>query len=153
MTDDFDFWLGTWTVRWGAAEHETGRNVITRGFGDHVVEERFSADEPETLRGLSVSVFDAQDACWKQTWVDDNGSYPDFRGGFDGEAMVLSRQLPRRRRDRHAANGVAGHRGRPLPVGVAARAGRRGLGDAGAIAYERPRNPPGPVASHRAGTC
>ena len=38
-------------------------------------------------------MFDAKDACWKQTWVDDNGSYLDFRGGFDGEAMALSRQL------------------------------------------------------------
>ena len=28
--DDFDFWLGTWEVRWGPTGQETGRNVITR---------------------------------------------------------------------------------------------------------------------------
>jgi hypothetical protein len=92
MTTDFDFWLGTWRGTWQDGER-SAMNTITKEYGGHVVVERFAADEPETLRGLSVSVFDARDTCWKQTWVDDNGSYLDFRGGFEGDAMVLSRQL------------------------------------------------------------
>jgi hypothetical protein len=92
MTDDFDFWLGTWRGTWQDGER-SAVNSITREYGGHVVVERFSADEPEILQGLSVSVLDPQAGCWKQTWVDDKGSYLDFRGGFDGEAMVLSRQL------------------------------------------------------------
>jgi hypothetical protein len=39
--DDFDFWLGTWNVRWRPTDRETGRNVVTRSFGGHVVEEQF----------------------------------------------------------------------------------------------------------------
>jgi hypothetical protein len=92
MTDDFDFWLGTWRGTWQDGER-SAVNTITKEYGGNVVVERFVAHEPETLNGLSVSVFDAKDACWKQTWVDDNASYLDFRGGFDGQAMVLSRQL------------------------------------------------------------
>lgn len=90
MTDDFDFWLGTWRGTW---EGGSAVNTVTKEYGGNVVVERFAADAPETLNGLSVSVFDTRDACWKQTWVDDNGSYLDFRGGVDGESMVLSRQL------------------------------------------------------------
>ena len=91
MTDDFDFWLGTWRGTW--PDGGSAVNTITKEYGGNVVVERFVAEAPETLNGLSVSVLDSRDACWKQTWVDDNGSYLDFRGGFDGDAMVLSRQL------------------------------------------------------------
>ena len=96
MTDhpgEFDFWLGMWRGTW---EREGGSgsavNRITKEYGGSVVVERFSADGPEQFNGLSVSVYDQVDSCWKQTWVDDQGSYLDFRGGFDGAAMVLSRQ-------------------------------------------------------------
>lgn len=92
MTDDFDFWLGRWRGTWQDGER-SAVNTITKEYGGNVVVERFAADEPETLTGLSVSVFDAKDGCWRQTWVDDNGSYLDFRGGFADGAMVLSRQL------------------------------------------------------------
>ena len=72
--DDFDFWLGTWTVRWGATERETGHNVITRGFGDHVVEERFDGRPAIDLVGMSVSVFFHHRELWRQTWVDDEAT-------------------------------------------------------------------------------
>ena len=88
--DDFDFWLGTWTVRWGAAERETGRNVITRGFGDHVVEERFDGRPGIDLVGMSVSVFDPHRELWRQTWVDDAGNYFALEGNrVDGEMVLL----------------------------------------------------------------
>jgi hypothetical protein len=92
MDNDFDFWLGAWMGTWQDGER-SAVNTVTSEYGGRVVVERFVADAPETLQGLSVSVFDARDGCWKQTWVDDNGSYLDFRGGFDGESMVLTRQL------------------------------------------------------------
>src|SRR5262245_41907790 len=68
---DFDFWLGTWDVRWGPSERETGRNVITRSFGGRVVEERFDGRPGIDLLGMSVSVFDEHRELWRQTWVDD----------------------------------------------------------------------------------
>jgi hypothetical protein len=91
---DFDFWLGSWRGTWtqDSGEREA-TNVITRELGGHVVVENFTAEPPNALRGMSVSVFDARDGCWKQTWVDDTGSYLDFRGGLTGDEMHLSREL------------------------------------------------------------
>ena len=57
--DDFDFWLGTWSVRWGTGDDETGRDVISRAFGGRVVEEQFDGRPGVDLRGMSMSVFDA----------------------------------------------------------------------------------------------
>lgn len=91
--DEFDFWLGTWKGSWTAeAGIRTCVNRITKEYAGKVIVERFSADAPEELNGLSVSVFDTADGCWKQTWVDDSGSYLDFRGEWDGERMILGRQ-------------------------------------------------------------
>jgi hypothetical protein len=87
---DFDFWLGSWRGTWSQGE---ATNLITKDFGDHVIVEQFTAEPPDSLRGMSVSVFDSREACWKQTWVDDTGSYLDFRGGLNGAEMHLSREL------------------------------------------------------------
>jgi hypothetical protein len=93
-TADFDFWLGSWRGTWQEAGR-TGEatNVVTKELGGNVIVENFTAKAPDTLRGLSVSVFDPREGCWKQTWVDDTGSYLDFRGGLIGEEMHLSREL------------------------------------------------------------
>jgi hypothetical protein len=91
---DFDFWLGSWRGTWTQdARAGEATNVITKDFGGNVVVENFKAKPPDTLRGMSVSVFDPREGCWKQTWVDDTGGYLDFRGGLNGQEMHLSREL------------------------------------------------------------
>lgn len=91
---DFDFWIGRWRGTWtqGSTRGEA-INVVTKEFAENVIVENFSATAPNDLRGLSVSVFDPRDGCWKQTWVDDTGAYLDFRGGPAGDEMHLSREL------------------------------------------------------------
>jgi hypothetical protein len=86
---DFDFWLGTWNVRWGATERETGRNVIARAFGGRVIEERFDGRPGVDLLGMSVSVFDPHRGLWRQTWVDDAGNYFALEGNLVRGEMVL----------------------------------------------------------------
>jgi hypothetical protein len=86
---DLDFWLGTWHVRWGPAETDRGRNVVTRTFGGYVVEERFDGRPGIELHGMSVSVFDEHRRLWRQTWVDDSGTYFALEGGVEGDAFVL----------------------------------------------------------------
>ena len=82
----FDFWLGDWDVRWG--EDGIGTNRIERILDGKVIQENFAAPD---LIGMSVSVYDAERKLWCQTWVDNNGSYLDFTGGFTGGKMILSR--------------------------------------------------------------
>ena len=82
----FDFWLGEWEARWN--EDGLGTNRVTRILDDKVIQENFSAPD---LHGLSFSVYDAERQLWCQTWVDNNGSYLDFTGNFEGNKMVLAR--------------------------------------------------------------
>lgn len=75
----FDFWVGDWDTTRG--EGLSAHNRITKILGDRVILEEFDGERDAQLRGMSVSVFDAR---WRQTWVDHNGSYYDFVGGWEG---------------------------------------------------------------------
>jgi hypothetical protein len=86
---DFDFWLGTWQASWGD-EGAQGTNTITKEYGGKVVYERFDGRPGADFTGMSVSVYDERDDCWRQTWVDDAGNYFDLVGRFeDGEMTLL----------------------------------------------------------------
>lgn len=76
---ELDFWIGDWDVSW--AGDGTGTNRLTRILGGRVIREEFSGRSPRgSLDGLSLSVYDPQRALWRQTWVDDQGSYIDLVG-------------------------------------------------------------------------
>jgi hypothetical protein len=78
----FDFWLGSWDCAWTGGR---GRNEVTAELGGAAVLERFTADE---LQGISVSVWEAASARWRQTWVDSNGTYLDFAGGVGDDGVM-----------------------------------------------------------------
>lgn len=82
----FDFWLGDWDCTWG--EDGRGANSITRILDGKVIQEDFRAPD---LHGMSVSSYDPERGLWCQTWVDNNGTYLDFTGGFEDGKMILSR--------------------------------------------------------------
>ena len=86
-TSQFDFWVGDWDAMSG--DEAQGTNHITKRW-DRVVVEEFKG---KNLQGHSVSVFDTNTKTWKQTWVDDQGGYLDFTGGFADGKMTLSRSF------------------------------------------------------------
>lgn len=86
---DFDFWLGEWDCAW---EDGQGRNAVARELGGAVIVERFDARPGEDFRGMSVSVFDADEQLWRQTWVDSRGGYLDFTGSATADGMQLERE-------------------------------------------------------------
>jgi hypothetical protein len=92
-----DFWVGEWDLTWpgenGAVAH--GHNSIRRTLDGCVVQENFSGGDAMHLRGMSVSTFDVHSGRWKQTWVDNEGGYLDFTGGFADGQMVLEREFTR----------------------------------------------------------
>jgi len=93
-----EFWVGDWDLTWpgqngGEAGH--GTNSIKRIMDGCVVLENFSGENSMPLRGTSVSLFDARSGKWKQTWVDNQGSYLDFTGEFKGRQMILAREVVR----------------------------------------------------------
>jgi hypothetical protein len=86
----FDFWLGSWELTSGGKP--AGTNTITREYDGAVIMERFAGTGENALRGMSVSVFNKNTGRWNQTWVDNQGGYLDFEGGFDDGKMILSRR-------------------------------------------------------------
>ncbi|MCB9306506.1 MAG: hypothetical protein H6565_07920 [Lewinellaceae bacterium] len=94
---DLDFWLGEWNLRWQQSDstEATGSNSITRDLNDQVICEHFHAHNGQFagFEGKSWSMFDTRSDTWKQTWVDNQGSYLDFTGGKEGENFVFRRSF------------------------------------------------------------
>lgn len=93
MTDadalnQFDFWIGEWDLTWEGGQ---GTNRIEKILDSKVILENFDGTPATPLRGMSVSTFSREKDAWAQTWVDTDGSYLDFVGGWQGDRMVLSR--------------------------------------------------------------
>jgi hypothetical protein len=89
----FDFWLGEWDCTWYAdgLEH-VGTNSVYADLGGMVVVENFDGRPSLDYQGLSFSVYDRKAQRWKQTWVDSEGTYLDFVGGFEAGVMELRRR-------------------------------------------------------------
>jgi hypothetical protein len=87
----FDFWVGDWQLTWADTLH--GTNHVTKPLGSCVIQEQFSANGPQGFRGMSVSVYDPNAHQWQQTWVDNDGAYMLFTGGFADGKMILSRKI------------------------------------------------------------
>ncbi|MBD3401863.1 hypothetical protein GF420_03130 [candidate division GN15 bacterium] len=94
----FDFWIGEWnchssyTDSLGNDHPYTVHNTITKELDGCVIEENFDGSEIG-LVGHSVSVYNTNLGKWQQTWVDNNGSYMDFEGGFEDGVMTLGRTV------------------------------------------------------------
>lgn len=85
----FDFWLGEWDCTWG--DGRSGTNSVYLDLGDVVVVESFDARPAMDYQGMSFSVYDRTAGRWKQTWVDSDGNYLDFVGGYENGVMELRR--------------------------------------------------------------
>lgn len=94
----FDFWIGEWNLTWSDSLH--GKNSVSKSHDGCVIEEKFTAEDGSGFTGMSVSVFDTSAQIWKQTWVDNSGSYLDFTGHLitdkSGDRMILSRSFARK---------------------------------------------------------
>lgn len=92
----FDFWLGTWDLRWEQADGTTGQgtNRIERVLDGKVIQENFEAHSGALagFEGRSHSVYQPRTGTWQQTWVDNRGGYLDFTGELDGETRIFKRQ-------------------------------------------------------------
>ncbi|MBX7135442.1 MAG: DUF1579 domain-containing protein [Fimbriimonadaceae bacterium] len=91
-----DFWVGNWTMdssqpkdpkTKGAWQENLCTNRITRVYGGKVIQEAFKMPG---FTGGSWTSFDPTKKIWRQTWVDDAGSYLLFEGGPSGSEVVLT---------------------------------------------------------------
>jgi len=84
----FDFWLGVWEVSWKGPDGKVskGTNTVQKILDSCIVEEHFQGGP---LEGKSYSVYDPQSKLWKQTWIDNQGSYIALSGWFKDGKMEL----------------------------------------------------------------
>jgi len=91
-----DFWVGDWSLTWpdspGGTPAGQGTNKISRTLDNCVIQELFEADKPVGLHGMSLSTFDRPSGKWKQTWVDNSGSYLDFMGDVHDDGAIFMRE-------------------------------------------------------------
>lgn len=94
-----DFWVGDWDLSW---QGNTGVNHIKKSFESCVIEENFGGRPGQHLMGHSVSMYDAPSGQWKQTWVDNEGSYIALTGGpqADGTFVLATQPGPKGGRSR-----------------------------------------------------
>lgn len=84
--NEFDFWLGEWDLYWN--DSLKGTNTITKEHNGLVIHESFT-DNKTGYKGESWSMYVAKDKKWKQTWVDNGGSYLALEGMYTKTGMVL----------------------------------------------------------------
>ncbi len=92
-TRQFDFWIGSWNAVGkmsagpGKWQDTAGANKISHIMNGFTVQEEFTMG---ATRGSSWSVFDVPHKLWRQTWVDNSGSYIALSGKFEDGKMVLT---------------------------------------------------------------
>lgn len=89
----FDFWVGQWRVfKTGAPDKQVSTSLIEKLYGGCAIRENWmpASNHP----GGSLSAFVPADKGWRQTWVDADGSWVEFKGGWNGAAMVLTGVWP-----------------------------------------------------------
>lgn len=91
-TKDMDFWIGNWKCAGdsydaaGKASKTEATNKIAKILDGKVVEENFKMG---TFVGRSYSTYDPTAKLWRQTWVDNQGSYIALTGKFADGKMIL----------------------------------------------------------------
>lgn len=81
-----DFWVGEWDL---AYSNGPGQNHVGKVMDGCVIEENFDGSKQSGLIGHSVSVFQKASGKWRQTWVDNQGSFIDLIGGPVGDKFIL----------------------------------------------------------------
>ena len=85
----FDFWLGDWDA-FSPDGKLAGWSHIEKVLDGCVIREEYSAPvDPPPYRGESLSVYDARNRRWSQTWVDTAGVHVRLDGGLRDDGKLV----------------------------------------------------------------
>lgn len=94
QSHQFDFWVGRWSVSpTGHPEKHVADSLIETLYSGCAIRENWMPLTPGGDGG-SLSSYVPADSGWRQTWVDASGARVDFKGGWDGHAMILTGVWP-----------------------------------------------------------
>lgn len=92
-----DFWVGEWDLTWETQFNKGfGKNTIKKILNEKVIEENFYVTNDPNMKnfsGKSWSLYNKSSNTWKQTWVDNNGTYLDFIGDFKENKRIFYRKV------------------------------------------------------------
>lgn len=86
----FDFWLGDWTVIDTAGKYQ-GKNSIKKLENGCVLQENWTGAGTGT--GTSYNYFDANDSTWNQVWIDNQGKALVLKGELIEGVMLMKSVL------------------------------------------------------------
>ncbi len=84
----FDFWLGNWDVYRTGSDQLVGRNLIEKLYDGCTIRESWAP--VGGAGGASFNTWRPDEKVWRQTWVDASNKHADFKGGLEGDAMVIA---------------------------------------------------------------
>jgi hypothetical protein len=84
----FDFWVGDWEVYPTGSQKLVAHSRIEKLYNGCAIRENWVPLSGQTGGSLNTYVAGAKE--WRQLWTDSSASWAEFRGGFDGKAMVLT---------------------------------------------------------------
>src|SRR5262249_17395132 len=88
----FDFWVGRWDVSPTGADRVVAQSLIERVYNGCGVRENWMPKNGQD--GGSLNTYRPAEHAWRQTWIGSGGDRGDFKGGWDGKAMVLTGEWP-----------------------------------------------------------
>jgi hypothetical protein len=88
----FDFWVGRWQVSETGKSAVVAYSLIEKLYDGCAIRENWM---PKTSAGGgSLNGWRPDEKAWRQVWLDKDGSWAEFKGGWNGKAMVLVGEWP-----------------------------------------------------------
>ncbi len=87
----FDFWVGRWDVTGTGKPLVVAHSLIEKVYGCGLRENWMPKNGQD---GGSLSIYVPAEKGWRQTWIDSSGAHVEFKGGWNGKAMILAGDWP-----------------------------------------------------------
>jgi hypothetical protein len=88
----FDFWVGRWDVFPAAhPDRKVAESLIEKLYSGCAIRENW---KPPQGGGGSLNSYVPAEHAWRQTWIGSDGARVEFKGGWTGQAMVLTGLWP-----------------------------------------------------------
>jgi len=81
----FDFWVGEWDVVANASNQPAGKSSVQLMLGECVIFENWTG--ALGVSGKSFNIYNTAEKQWRQTWVDDRGTFTEYAGEFKDDRL------------------------------------------------------------------
>jgi len=89
----FDFWVGQWEVFPAKQpDKKVADSLIEKLYLGCAIRENWMPLQGGA--GGSLNAYNPEEKTWRQTWLDASGTFADFKGSWNGKAMVIQGVWP-----------------------------------------------------------